>query len=57
MTGSVLACLRHDWQFATDNPHWSLNGYLAAIRGGEVVTRTFDGRTLRFAYLENVLQF
>lgn len=36
---------------------WSVNGYLGVIRGGEVVRRTFAGRWLVFAYLENVLQF
>lgn len=37
--------------------HWSVNGYVGAMRGGDVVTRTFAGRTLIFAYWENVLQF
>lgn len=39
------------------DPHWSVNGYLGWIRGGEVVTRTFAGRALVFGYVENVLQF
>lgn len=38
-------------------PHWSVNGYLAIGRGGGVVTSAFAGRTLTFAYLENVFQF
>ena len=38
-------------------PHWSVNGYLAVARAGGVVTPAFAGHTLRFAYLENVLQF
>lgn len=36
---------------------WSVNGYVGVIRGGEVVRRTFAGRWLVFAYVENVLQF
>jgi hypothetical protein len=39
------------------NPHWSINAYLGTIRGGEVVQRTFPGRTLVFGYVENVLAF
>jgi hypothetical protein len=39
------------------SPHWSVNGYLAAGRGGGVVTSSFAGHVLTFAYLENVLQF
>jgi hypothetical protein len=38
-------------------PHWSVNGYLAVGRGGGVVAPAFAGRTLAFAYVENVLQF
>jgi hypothetical protein len=38
-------------------PHWSVNGYLAIGRGGDVVTPAFAGHMLTFAYLENVLQF
>jgi Alginate export len=38
-------------------PHWSVNGYLAVGRGGSVVAPAFIGRTLTFAYVENVLQF
>jgi hypothetical protein len=43
-----------DW---TISPRWSINGYLGAIRGGDVVTGTFAGKTLTFAYVENVIQF
>lgn len=38
-------------------PHWSVNGYLAFARAGQVVAPAFAGRTLTFAYIENVLQF
>ena len=38
-------------------PHWSVNGYLAVGRGGGVVAPAFAGRTLTFAYVENVIQF
>lgn len=38
-------------------PHWSVTGYLAAGRGGGVVAPAFAGRTLTFAYVENVVQF
>jgi hypothetical protein len=37
--------------------HWSLNGFVGIMRGGDVVRRTFAGSTMTFAYLENVLQF
>jgi hypothetical protein len=37
--------------------HWSMNGFLGVARGGEVVRRVFTGRTMTFAYIENVLQF
>jgi hypothetical protein len=43
-----------DWTFS---PRWSVNGYAGLIRGGEVVGASFAGRTLRFAYLENVVSF
>ncbi|MCC7415644.1 MAG: alginate export family protein [Acidobacteria bacterium] len=39
------------------SPHWSINGYLGTIRGGDVVRRTFRGSTLVFGYVENVVQF
>jgi len=38
-------------------PHWSVNGYLAAGRGGGVVTGAFAGRSMVFGYMENVIQF
>jgi hypothetical protein len=38
-------------------PHWSINAYLALARGGGVVRPAFAGRTLTFAYIENVVQF
>jgi len=37
--------------------HWSMNGFLGLARGGEIVRRVFAGRTMTFAYVENVLQF
>lgn len=37
--------------------HWSINAFLGVARGGEIVRRAFAGRTMTFAYLENVLQF
>jgi hypothetical protein len=33
----------------------SVNGFLGHLRGGPVVTGTFAGDTLWFAYLESVL--
>jgi hypothetical protein len=41
----------------TITPHWSVNGFLGIMRGGEVVRRSFAGSTMAFAYLENILQF
>src|SRR5262245_12726711 len=38
-------------------PRWSVNGYVAVGRAGGVVKPAFAGRTLTFAYLENLLQF
>jgi hypothetical protein len=38
-------------------PHWSVNGYLGHIRGGEVVDRTFARDRLVFGYVEQVLRF
>ena len=38
-------------------PHWSVNGYVAAGRGGGVVAPAFAGRTLVFGLVENVVQF
>jgi hypothetical protein len=41
----------------TISRRWSINGFLGGGRGGEVVRRSFAGRTLTFGYIENVLQF
>jgi hypothetical protein len=41
----------------TVNPHWSINGFIGGMRGGPVVQTLFAGRWLRFAYVEQVLQF
>lgn len=41
----------------TLSPHWSINGFLGVMRGGQVVRRSFSGRTLTYGYLENVIQF
>jgi len=38
-------------------PHWSVNGYVAVGLRGDIVTHAFAGRTLTFAYVENVLGF
>jgi hypothetical protein len=38
-------------------PHWSLNGYLGHIRGGDVVDGTFARDRLFFGYVEQVLRF
>ncbi|MEW6321069.1 MAG: alginate export family protein [Acidobacteriota bacterium] len=35
---------------------WSLNGYLGVVRGGDVVSRQFAGRVLRFGYVESVFR-
>ena len=43
-----------DYAIAT---RWSVTGYVAVGRGGGVVAPAFSGRTMTFAYLENVLQF
>jgi hypothetical protein len=48
------------WEASADwalSPRWSINGYAGVIRGGEVVRATFAGDRLRFAYVENVIQF
>ena len=37
--------------------HWSVNGYVGWMRGGDVVRRTFAGDRLRFFYVENVVRF
>jgi hypothetical protein len=38
-------------------PHWSVNGFVSAGRGGSVVRGAFAGRTIVFGYVENVVQF
>jgi alginate export protein len=37
--------------------HWSVNAYVGIVRGGHVVQHAFEGHTMTFAYVENVLQF
>jgi hypothetical protein len=37
--------------------HWTANAFVGAIRGGDVVAASFQGRWLRFVYLEQVLQW
>ena len=37
--------------------HWSANAFFGAIRGGDAVASSFQGRWLRFFYLENVVQW
>jgi len=39
------------------SPHWSINGFLGVLRGGQIVRRSFSGRTLTFGYVENLVQF
>jgi hypothetical protein len=38
-------------------PRWTLGGYVAAIRGGSVVERTFAGKRLLFGFIENTVDF
>ena len=37
--------------------HWSVNGYVGVMKGGDVVRGSFAGDWLTFAYLESVVQF
>jgi hypothetical protein len=37
--------------------HWSVNGYIGVMKGGDVVRRTFAGHWLTFAYVESLVQF
>jgi hypothetical protein len=37
--------------------HWSANAFVGAIRGGDAVASSFQGRWLRFFYLESVVQW
>ncbi|MEW6321887.1 MAG: alginate export family protein [Acidobacteriota bacterium] len=39
------------------SPRWSANAFLGVIRAGRAVEATFAGRTLRFFYLESVVQW
>ena len=43
-----------DW---TVSPHFSVNGYLGRMWGGEVVGGTFAGTRLVFGYVETVISF
>jgi hypothetical protein len=38
-------------------PRWTLGGFLAWIRGGEVVRRAFAGNRLLFGFVESTVQF
>ena len=38
-------------------PRWTLGGYLGAIHGGDVISRTFAGKNLFFGFVESTLQF
>jgi len=39
------------------SPHWSVSCYAGVIRGGDVVRRSFVGRTMTFGFLESTIQF
>jgi hypothetical protein len=39
------------------NTHLSVNGFIAHIRGGDVVGQSFAGRDLRFGYIETLVRF
>ena len=39
------------------DPHWSVNGFLGLISGGDVVQGSFDGDTLTYGYIENAVSF
>jgi hypothetical protein len=41
----------------TVNRHFSVNGYVGHIRGGDVVRRSFTGESLTFGYLETQIRF
>jgi Alginate export len=41
----------------TIGPHWAVNAYIGAVRGGRVVERDFAGRTMTFGYIENLVSF
>jgi hypothetical protein len=37
--------------------HWSIGGFVGAMRGGNVVRRSFAGRTMVFGFVESAVQF
>jgi hypothetical protein len=37
--------------------HWSVNGFVGTMHAGRVIQSLFAGNWLRFAYIENTLQF
>jgi hypothetical protein len=37
--------------------HWSVNAFLGVMRGGQIVRRAFEGHSMTFGYIENVVQF
>jgi hypothetical protein len=39
------------------NAHLSVNGFVAHMRGGDVVGQSFAGRDLRFGYIETLVRF
>ena len=39
------------------NPHWSVNGFLGLITGGDVVLGSFDGNKLTYGCFENAVSF
>jgi hypothetical protein len=39
------------------SPRLSIAGYVAGIRGGDVVGRTFADRQLVFGFIESTVQF
>ena len=41
----------------TVNEHFSVNGFVGYIRGGDVVRRSFAGDALGFGYVETVVRF
>ena len=41
----------------TIGPHWAVNAYIGAVRGGRVVEQDFAGRTMTFGYIETVVSF
>ncbi len=41
----------------TSSRNWSINAFLGAVRGGDLVRTNFRNRTLTFGYIETVLQY